>query len=56
MKKSIRLTITVLAGTINLGKYTLVSKFEFAINEFADSLKALEKNCQGNIPAQTIIA
>jgi outer membrane murein-binding lipoprotein Lpp len=56
IRKSIILTITVLAGTINLGKYTLVNKLELAIREFAASLKALEKNCQGNIPAQTIMA
>src|SRR3989344_93955 len=49
-------TIIVLAGTINRGKKTLLNKFEFAIKEFAQELNELEKNCQGNIPAQTIIA
>lgn len=43
----------VLAGTINRGKYTLVSKLEFASNELLDSLKAVEKNCQGKIAAHT---
>ena len=56
IKKSIKQTITVLAGTINLGKYTLVSKLELAISELADSENELAKNCQGNIAAQTIIA
>lgn len=53
MKKSMRHTITVLAGTISRGKYTFVNKLEFAINELLVSLKEVEKNCQGNVAAQT---
>ena len=53
IKKSIRQTITVLAGTINRGKYTFVSRFELATNEPLASLKAEEKNCQGKVAVQT---
>jgi hypothetical protein len=53
IKKSIKQTITVLAGTINLGKYTLVSRFEFATNELLASLNAEEKNTQGKVAAAT---
>ncbi len=53
IKKSIKQTITVLAGTISLGKYTLVSKLEFVTNELLASLNDAEKNCQGNVAAET---
>ena len=53
MAKSIRQTITVLAGTIKRGKYTLVSKLEFAKRELLASLNELEKNCHGNVAAET---
>jgi hypothetical protein len=53
IRKSRRHTITVLAGTIKRGKYTLVSKFELATNELLVSLKELEKNCHGKVAAQT---
>ena len=53
IKKSIKQTITALAGTMILGKYTLVNKLELAINELAESLKAEEKNCHGSVAAVT---
>ncbi len=53
IKKSIKQTITVLTGTIKRGKYTLVSKFEFATSDPLASLKEDEKNCQGKVAAQT---
>ena len=53
MKKSTKQTMTVLAGTIILGKYTLVRRLELAIKLFALSLKAVEKNVQGKVAAAT---
>src|ERR1700704_2242120 len=54
--KSTRLTITELAGMIMRGKYIFVIRFEFPIRLVLASDKALEKNCQGNTPANTMIA
>jgi hypothetical protein len=53
IKKSIKHTITVLAGTIKRGKYTFVSKFELATKELLVSLNEDEKNCQGKVAAHT---
>ncbi len=54
--KSTKLVITELAGMIMRGKYTLLIRFEFPIKLLLASLKALLKNCQGNMPAKTIRA
>ena len=53
IKKSIKQTITVLAGTISRGKYTLVNKLELVISELAASLKDDVKNCHGKVAAHT---
>ena len=53
MRKSIKQTMTVLAGTIKRGKYTFVNKLELVSNELLASLKEDEKNCQGKVAAQT---
>ncbi len=53
IKKSTKLTITVLAGIIIRGKYILVSMLEFVIRELLASLKDVEKNCHGSIAAYT---
>jgi hypothetical protein len=53
IKKSIRQTITVLAGIINRGKYTFEIRLVFPTSEFAASLNAPEKNCQGKVAAAT---
>jgi hypothetical protein len=53
IKKSIRQTITVLAGTISRGKYTFVNRFELATNELLDSVNEDAKNCQGKVAAHT---
>ena len=55
IRKSTKLTITVLTGIINLGKYIFVSIFELVSNELLASVKEVAKNCQGNIPAYTKI-
>jgi hypothetical protein len=55
IRKSMKLTITVLAGTIILGKYILVSMFAFVISELLESLNEVEKNCQGSMAAYTRI-
>jgi len=54
--RSTKLVITELAGMIILGKYTLVIKLELPTKLPLASLKALLKNCQGSIPANTIRA
>ncbi len=51
IRKSIRQTTTVLAGTIILGKYTLLTRLELLNKEPDMSVKAEEKNCQGKVPA-----
>ena len=48
--------ITAAAGTINRGKYTFVSKFALEIRLSEQLLSAAEKNCQGNIAANTKMA
>jgi len=55
IRKSMKLTMTVLAGTIILGKYILVSMFELVISELLESLKDVEKNCHGSMAAYTSI-
>src|SRR6476660_8635203 len=54
IRKSTKETTSVAVGTINLGKYTLLSKFALAIKLFDASLRPDEKNVQGSIPANTI--
>ena len=54
--RSTILVITELAGIIILGKYTLVMRFALPTRLPLLSLSALLKNCQGNIPANTISA
>ena len=56
IKKSTIATTTVAAGTINLGKYTLLIKFAFVTRLFEASASAVEKNVHGSIPANTINA
>ena len=56
IKKSTRLVTTVLAGMINLGKYTLVIRLALLIRLLLLSERELAKNCQGNRAAYTMIA
>ena len=56
IRKSTKVTTIVAVGTINLGKYTLLIKFELATKLLAASERAEEKKVQGNIPANTIKA
>ena len=53
IRKSTKVTTIVAVGTISLGKYTLLIKFELATKLLAASERAEEKNVQGNIPAKT---
>jgi hypothetical protein len=53
MAKSKRHTITVLAGTISLGKYTLVNKFTLPIIELLTSLNVFAKKSHGNVAEYT---
>src|SRR5262245_61887950 len=54
IRKSTKETTSVAVGTINLGKYTLLSKFALAIKLLDASPRPVEKNVQGSIPANTI--
>ena len=54
--RSTKATITVAVGTIRRGKYTLLMRLEFPMRLFPDSENAVEKNCHGNSPANTISA
>ena len=51
-----KLVMTELAGMIRRGKYILVMSFWLPIKLLLLSVSALEKNCHGNKPANTIIA
>ncbi len=53
IRKSTRLAIMVLAGKINLGKYTFVNKDAFEISELLLSVNEAENNCHGIIPTRT---
>ena len=54
--KSTKLVMIELEGIINLGKYTLVKRAELVTKLSLAVEKAVEKNCQGNNPANTNIA
>jgi len=56
MRKSIKLVMIELAGTISLGKYTFEIKLAFPIRLLLLSVRAFEKNCHGSNQAKTIIA
>ena len=56
IKKSTKQTITAEVGTIIRGKYILETILALAITELLDSDNELAKNCQGSMPAKTIIA
>ncbi len=56
IKKSTKLDITALAGTIILGKYTLDIKLLLVTRLLLLSVSAVEKNCQGSMAASTNMA
>src|ERR1044071_10407428 len=53
IRKSTMQTMTVLSGTITLGKYTFVMRLAFATSELLDSFNAEENNCQGIVATVT---
>ncbi len=54
IRKSANATTTVAVGTISRGKYTLLIRLALPIRLLDASLRPVEKNVQGSIPANTI--
>src|SRR5258708_6906673 len=55
-RKSTNETTTAAVGTMRRGKYTLLMRFELPMRLAEDSDNAVEKNCQGSSPANTMSA
>src|SRR5208282_5376245 len=53
IRKSTKLVMTEPAGTMRRGKYILEIRLALPIRLLLDSLRAVEKNCQGSIAAMT---
>ena len=55
-RKSAKATTIVAVGTMSRGKYTLLIRLTLAIKLLEASLRPVEKNVHGSIPANTISA
>ncbi len=53
ISRSTKLTTTEAMGTKSRGKYTLEIRLESLIRLLLQSVRALEKNCQGSIAEKT---
>src|ERR1700675_2618134 len=53
IRKSANAVITELPGTISRGKYTFEIRLALPTRLVLDSLNAVEKNCHGNMAANT---